>query len=79
MYEFNRRGMMDRLTTVCVLNDQIKEDPILMEAMKMVFDWANQMGLDGVKCCNLTFEKEKSIFGGYINVKCEKHDKYPIS
>lgn len=74
-----RWGMMDRTTTVLVLNDQIIEDPILTEAMKMVFDWANQMGLDGIKCTDLIFEKEKSIFGGYINVKCTKFDKYPIS
>ena len=66
---------MDRKKTICVINDQIIQDPILIEVMKRIFDWSNQMGLDGNKCFNLQLEDNPSIFGGYINVICETIDK----
>jgi hypothetical protein len=37
-----------------VLNDQIQKDPVLVQCMRLAFDWANQAGLDGKRVCELT-------------------------
>lgn len=43
-----------------VINQQFNanaDDPVLMESMKVAFEWANKMGLEGKSVCNLYLQK----------------------
>jgi len=37
------------------MSNQIQKDPVLIEVMKKIFVWANEMGLNGNKVSSLTF------------------------
>ena len=65
---------MKRKTTVGVINDKIIKDPVIIDVMKMIFDWSNQMGLEGVKCSNLQLEDEDYMFCHCVNITCDKED-----
>ncbi len=37
------------------INQDVQKDPILMESMKLIFEWANDMGIKGKKVFGLHF------------------------
>jgi len=49
--------------TILLINDRINDDPVLMHAIKLLFDWANEAGLNGIKVNNLEFIEFNS---GYL-------------
>ncbi len=61
--------------TIAVMRDHYIEDPVLTEACKIIFKWANEQGLKGIKCTDLEFNPPPNFTHPYfrrIDCKIEK-------
>lgn len=55
-----KKSPIDGIHEVLRLSHDIVEDPVLIQAMTLAFDWANRRGLSGVRVTNLRLEKNAS-------------------
>lgn len=65
---------MKRNYKILLLNRQTYKDPVLIEACKKLFDWANTMGLNSQKTTNLRFifnENEIDPLNQMVEVWCD--------
>ncbi len=56
------------------INEFIHEDPVLMEYMKLIFNWANEMGLQGKKVSGLSITKPDT-FNRFFTIWCKKENE----
>lgn len=47
---------------IMLISTGFVEDPVLMESMKMLFVWANQMGLKNLEVNDLNLRKQEENF-----------------
>jgi hypothetical protein len=62
------------------LNKQIERDPVLIQAMRLVFDWANKNGLAGKKVYNLKLDDPSAdplslSYGLWCMVECTEEER----
>ncbi len=58
-------------TKIVTINDQITKDPIVFKVMEYIFEWANEMGLQGKKVKDFRIEYDNGIFKTKIDLKCQ--------
>lgn len=71
---------MDNRHYILTLHEAVTQDPVLIEACKTLFEFANKMGLEGHKMTNLQFIKGNDPLDPQNYVVCEvemKDDEGP--
>ena len=62
---------------ICVITEQIdlnQNDYVFLNTMKMVFDWANKMGLDGKSVFGLSVKQLDNVTEVSCYIKCTEKE-----